>query len=90
MASGKLEHFETCREVAVPDESNREQESAVSDAAAKAKLPSGVGLAVGLAALAAVAAGIAIQQIYERRLSKPEMARLRFYRYLREKGHLDS
>lgn len=49
-----------------------------------------VGLALALAAIAAVGAGIAIQQILERRLSKPEMARLKFYRYLREKGHLES
>jgi len=90
MAGGKLGNRMTCREVAVPEESDREQESSVSDAAAKARLTSGVGLAVALAALAAVGAGLAIQQIYERRLSKPEMARLRFYRWLREKGHLDS
>jgi hypothetical protein len=51
---------------------------------------SSVGLAVALAALAAVGAGIAIQQILERRLSKPEVARLRFYRYLRERGRLES
>jgi hypothetical protein len=51
---------------------------------------SSVGLAVALAALAAVGAGIAIQQILERRLSKPEVARLKFYRYLRERGHLES
>lgn len=49
-----------------------------------------VGLTVALAALAALGAGIAIQQILERRLSKPEVARLRFYRYLRERGHLES
>lgn len=49
-----------------------------------------IGLAMALAALAAVGAGIAIQQIMERRLSKPEMARLKFYKYLREKGHLES
>ena len=53
-------------------------------------IASGVGLAVALAALAAVGAGIAIQQLMARRLSKPEMARLRFYRYLREHGHLES
>jgi F0F1-type ATP synthase membrane subunit c/vacuolar-type H+-ATPase subunit K len=51
---------------------------------------SNVGLAVALAALAALGAGIAIQQLLERRLSKPEMARLKFYRYLRERGHLES
>ncbi|HLJ67946.1 MAG TPA: hypothetical protein VKX16_11360 [Chloroflexota bacterium] len=49
-----------------------------------------VGLAVALAALAALGAGFAIQQILERRLSKPEVARLKFYRYLRERGHLES
>lgn len=51
---------------------------------------SNVGLAVALAALAALGAGIAIQQLLERRLSKPELARLKFYRYLRERGHLES
>jgi hypothetical protein len=50
----------------------------------------GFALAVALAALAAVGAGIAIQQVLERRLSKPEVARLRFYRYLRERGRLES
>lgn len=49
-----------------------------------------VGVAVALAALAAVGAGIVIQQILSRRLSKPEMARLKFYRYLRERGILES
>ncbi len=54
--------------------------------------PSGssLGLAIALAAVAAVGAGIAIQQILERRLSKPEVARLKFLRYLRERGQLDS
>jgi hypothetical protein len=51
---------------------------------------SNVGLALALAALAALGAGIAIQQLLERRLSKPELARLKFYRYLRERGHLES
>lgn len=51
---------------------------------------SGLGLALALAALAAVGAGIAVQQILERRLSKPEIARLKFYRYLRERGILES
>lgn len=64
-----------------------EQEATTSESAHKT---STIGLAVALAALAAVGAGIAIQQILERRLSKPEVARLRFYRYLREKGHLES
>jgi hypothetical protein len=50
----------------------------------------GLGLVVALAALAAVGAGIAIQQIMQRRLSKGEIARLKFYRYLRERGHLES
>jgi hypothetical protein len=50
----------------------------------------GLGLAVALAALAAVGAGIAIQQIMQRRLSKGEIQRLKFYRYLRERGHLES
>jgi hypothetical protein len=51
---------------------------------------SGFGLAIALTALAAVGAGLAIQQILDRRLSKPELARLKFYRYLREKGRLES
>ncbi|HZU11640.1 MAG TPA: hypothetical protein VFB58_02280 [Chloroflexota bacterium] len=51
---------------------------------------SGIVLALALTALAAVGAGIAVQQLMERRLSKPEVARLKFYRYLREKGHLES
>lgn len=49
-----------------------------------------LGLALALAALAAVGAGIAIQQIMERRLSRSEVARLRFLRYLRERGRLES
>lgn len=56
----------------------------------KAERTSGLGLALALAALAAVGAGIAIQQLMDRRLSKPEIARLKFYRYLRERGHLES
>ena len=51
---------------------------------------SGLGLALALAALAAIGAGIAIQQMMDRRLSAPEMARLKFYRYLHEKGRLES
>ena len=51
---------------------------------------SNVGLALVLAALAALGTGIALQQLLERRLSKPELARLKFYRYLRERGHLES
>jgi hypothetical protein len=47
-------------------------------------------VALVLAAMAAVGAGFAISQLFERRLSKPEIARLKFYRYLREKGHLES
>jgi hypothetical protein len=50
----------------------------------------GLGMAVALAALAAVGAGLAIQQILQRRLSKNEIARLKFLRYLRERGHLES
>lgn len=52
--------------------------------------PSQMGLAIAIAALAAVGAGIAIQQIWEHRLTKPEKTRLRFYRYLRERGRLES
>jgi F0F1-type ATP synthase membrane subunit c/vacuolar-type H+-ATPase subunit K len=66
---------------------DREQRSTT---AARQDRSSSVGLAVALAALAAVGAGIAIQQILERRLSRPEVARLRFYRYLRERGRLES
>jgi hypothetical protein len=51
---------------------------------------SGLGLALALAALAAVGAGIAIQQLLDRRLTAPEVARLKFYRYLHEKGRLES
>lgn len=47
-------------------------------------------IAVGLGIIAAIGAGIAILQARERRLSKPELARLRFYRYLRELGRLES
>jgi hypothetical protein len=49
-----------------------------------------MGVAVALAALAAVATGIAVQQILERRLSRPQVARLKFLRYLREHGRLES
>ncbi len=58
--------------------------------AEKAERSSTLGIALALAALAAVGAGIAIQQILNQRLSKPEIARLKFYRYLRERGHLES
>lgn len=51
---------------------------------------SGFGLALALAALAAVGAGIAVQQLLDRRLTSGELARLRFYRYLHEKGRLES
>ena len=54
------------------------------------KPSSRMGLALALAALAALGASIAVQQILERRLTKPEKARLKFYRYLRERGHLES
>lgn len=67
--------------------SEQEREATSPDLATKG---STIGLAVALAALAAVGAGIAIQQILDRRLSKPEVARLKFYKYLREKGHLES
>jgi hypothetical protein len=50
----------------------------------------GIRIAVALAAVAAVGAGIALQQLLDRRLTKPEVARLKFYRYLRERGHLES
>jgi hypothetical protein len=66
---------------------DREQPSTING---RQDRSSSVGLALALAALAAVGAGIAIQQILERRLSKPEVARLRFYRYLRERGRLES
>jgi hypothetical protein len=49
-----------------------------------------IGVAVALAAVAALATGIAVQQILERRLSRPEVARLKFLRYLREHGRLES
>jgi hypothetical protein len=47
-------------------------------------------VAIALAMLAAVGTGIAITQILERRLTKPEIARLKFYKYLRERGRLES
>jgi hypothetical protein len=67
-----------------------DQDQAVRKTVQGVGRPSGFRVAVALAAVAALGAGIAIQQILERRLSKPEKARLKFYRYLREKGHLDS
>jgi hypothetical protein len=66
------------------DEQGPEQAGAIEERG------SGLGLALALTALAAVGAGIAIQQLMDRRLSKPEVARLKFYRYLREKGRLES
>jgi F0F1-type ATP synthase membrane subunit c/vacuolar-type H+-ATPase subunit K len=69
------------------DDSGWDEDSSTTQRAANG---SNVGLAVALAALAALGAGIAIQQLLERRLSKPELARLKFYRYLRERGHLES
>ena len=51
---------------------------------------SNIRVALALGALAALGVGIAIQQILTRRLSKPEIARLKFYRYLRERGRLES
>lgn len=68
-------------------ESDSDQQSARPD---KQQHSSNVGLAVALAGLAALGACIAVQQLYERRLSKPEVARLKFYRYLRERGRLES
>jgi len=41
-------------------------------------------------ALPALGAGIAVQQALQRRLTTPEKARLKFSRYLRERGHLES
>jgi hypothetical protein len=67
--------------------SDSEQGSTPSD---KHQHSSNVGLAVALAGLAALGACIAVQQFYVRRLSKPEVARLKFYRYLRERGRLES
>jgi hypothetical protein len=64
-----------------------EQEPVTS---ARGERPSGLRLGLALAAIAALGAGIAIQQILDRRLTKPEIARLKFYRYLRERGHLES
>jgi hypothetical protein len=52
--------------------------------------PSRVGMALILSALALVGVAIAFQQFLERRLTKPQKARLRFYKYLRERGHLES
>ncbi|MDQ2744834.1 MAG: hypothetical protein M3Z66_21420 [Chloroflexota bacterium] len=49
-----------------------------------------LGLALTLAALTALGAGIVYSRIKERRLSRPERVRLKFYRYLRERGHLES
>ena len=50
----------------------------------------GIGLAIALAALAALGAGAVLLQLMDKRLSKNERARLNFYRYLRERGHLES
>jgi hypothetical protein len=52
--------------------------------------PANAALALALAALAAVGVALAIQQAMQRRLSKPEVTRLKFYRYLRERGRLES
>jgi hypothetical protein len=69
------------------DESDVEESRVRSDEISR---NAGLGMAVALAALAAVGAGIAIQQILQRRLSKNEIERLKFLRYLRERGHLES
>ena len=61
-----------------------------SGTARQAERSSGFGLALALGALALLGAGIAMQQLLERRLTRPEKARLRFYRYLRERGRLES
>jgi hypothetical protein len=58
--------------------------------AAGSERPGTLGLAIALAALAAVGVGIAVQQALDRRLTTPEKARLKFYRYLRERGRLES
>jgi hypothetical protein len=82
-----LTDFRQALEAQMGAGSDRQQESNPTDQLGRS---SGIALAVSLAALAAVGAGIAIQQVLERRLSKPEVARLRFYRYLRERGRLES
>ena len=61
-----------------------------SDTSRKAARGATLRLALALGALAALGAGIAVQQALQRRLTKPEKARLKFYRYLRERGHLES
>lgn len=62
----------------------------LTDEQSQAEGAGNLGLTVALAALAVVGAGLAIQQILQRRLSRPEIARLKFYKYLRERGHLES
>ena len=52
--------------------------------------PAALVLALALAAVTAVGTGMLLQHLLERRLTTPEKARLRFYRYLREKGRLES
>jgi hypothetical protein len=69
------------------DQSAWKVESSLPD---RSRRGTGIGLVVALAALAAIGAGVVIQQILERRLSRREVARLRFLRYLRERGHLES
>jgi len=61
-----------------------------SQGTGRPETPATLGLALALAAVAAVGIGLAVQQIMDRRLSTPEMARLKFYRYLRERGRLES
>jgi len=68
---------------------NNDEDQASSMEGTDDRIPA-VGIAIALAALTVVGAGLAILQTRERRLSKLEIARLKFYRYLREKGHLES
>ena len=60
------------------------------DPLVRSERASALGIALTVAALAAIGAGIAVQQMLDRRLTKPERARLKFYRYLRERGRLES
>jgi hypothetical protein len=82
-----LSDFRETLEALMAAGSDKEQNSTTTDQNGRS---AGIALALTVAALAAVGAGIAIQQFLERRLSKPELARLKFYRYLRERGRLES